>query len=157
MVFKSGLVTRLKSLSSWLPSNKHIYTKLFRKDINSISSILSKGPILPLSPLSPWKSLNFLHFICSVSIYYIFFLIQTVILTLNTDWALPTHSRTMTFWLSNAHKRWPNFHLNLLFSVFIQHWSYSSFEISSYIYLACNILWPRYMIKTQTLIPPSNY
>lgn len=141
MVFKSGLVTRLKSISSWLPSNKHICTQPFTKDnINSITSVLSKGPIPLLSPLSPWKNLSFLHFICSFSIYYIFFLIRTVISTLNSDWALLTCSRTMTFWLSNAQKRSSIFHLNLLFSVFIQHWSYSSFEISSYVYLACNIL-----------------
>ena len=158
MVFKSGLVTRLKCISSWLSSNKHIYTKPFRKDnnINSITSILPTGPIPLLSPLTPWKNLDFLHSIFFFFlIYYTVFLILTVIPTLNSDWVLLTHLRTMTFLLSNAHRRWPNSHLNLLFSVFIQHCT--ALEISSYIYLVCNILWAWYTIKTQTLVCPSNY
>ena len=158
MVFKSSLVTRLKSLSSWLPSNKHIYTQSFRKDnINSIAFILSKGTIPLLSPLSPWKNLNFLHFICRFSIYYIFFLISTVFSTLNSDWAPLTHSRTMTFWLSNTQKM-TQFSFKLIVSGFHSTLKLQlSWNIKVYIPGLQHPLFNHDTWRRQTLVPPNNY
>lgn len=140
-VFASGFVTRLNS-ASWHPSINHIYTQPFRKDnTNSITSILSKGSIPLLSSLSPWRaSVSYTTFADFPPTIYSFFLTWTVILTPNSDGAQLTHLRMTTFWLSNTHRRWPNFDLNFFLPVFTKCWSYSSVEISSYIYTACNIL-----------------
>lgn len=157
MVFKSGLVTRLKSISSWLPLNKHIYAQPFRKDnINSITSILSRGPTSLLSSLSPWK-----YWFLILPLQFFFHLLYILIQTVIQDW-----TQTGLCWLTHEPwlfgcqtlKIWPCFHLNSLFSVFIQHWSYSSSERSSYIYtwLATSFVWPWDRIRTQTLVPPSN-
>lgn len=58
-VFKSGLVTRLHSVS-WLPSNKHIYTQPFRKDSNT-NTITSKVPI-PWHLEEPLKRVSYATF-----------------------------------------------------------------------------------------------
>lgn len=111
-VFRSGLVTRLNSIS-WQPSNNYAYTQPFRKDnTNSITSILSKGPI-PLTELSQsLKSLSLLCNMCCFSIYYIFLLSNLnshfdTKLRLgaadsfeNDDFLVVKHSQKMTqFWL----------------------------------------------------------
>lgn len=56
MVFKSGLVTRLRAYHHDCPQISVSMHNLLEKDnINSITSILFRGPTPLLSPLSRWK------------------------------------------------------------------------------------------------------
>lgn len=140
-VFKSGLVTRLNSVS-WQPSNNHIYTQPFRKgNTHSITFILTKGPTPSLSSLSPWRASGSYATFAFFPIYYIFFLSNSnthfdTKLRLgaadsfeNDDFLVVKHSQNMTqFWLK------------FIFLSFRSMMKFSSSEISSYIYPAGNTL-----------------
>lgn len=138
MVFKSGLVTRLESISSWLSSSKYICAQPFTKNnINSITSILSRSPTPLVSPLSPWKY----WFLTLHLQFFPSILILTVISRLNSDWALLTHSWTMTFWLSNT-QNMTQFSFKLIVFSFYSTLKLQLFWNNKAIYthLACNIL-----------------